>query len=142
MKVLVTLEFATREEAAAFLGGNVPAAATTVTTTAATGGKGKGKKADLAVVPPPVPAFDKAAALKETSDTFTAILKDATTGNAHKDGAERQAYLIGLISKHGGTGKAGTIPDAKYPAFLEELKAYHADLESAPEEPETQESLI
>lgn len=121
MKVVVSLEFNSQEEAAAYLGGKT-STPKTASDPAPAPAKAKAKAAEAPA--PAAPKFDRDAALAEVTDIFSVLLKDPATGKQLPKAAERQAVIIGLISKQGGQLRAGTVPDAKFPAFLAELRTY------------------
>ena len=142
-EVVVSLKFSSAAEAAAFLSGQGGSAAgATVETATATTGKGSKGGKTVKATETEAPKFDKVKALAETTEVLNGLLKDPATGKAVSNAAERQAHVVSLIAKHGGTGKAGTIPDAKYPAFLQELIDYAASVVNDDAAGATQESLI
>lgn len=140
MKVKVTLEFDSQQEAAAFLSGDKTVAApkaealkaveTVEVPKAAPKAKGKAAPKAAAV------KFDRPKAIESIKELYSSILTGSNV-------AEKQAHLVNLVEQYGGQMKASSVPDENMPEFIKEVESYQASLaEETPVEVEEEESLI
>jgi len=131
VKVIVSYEFDSQEEAAKFLAGSKGGKSSK-------GGKGSKGKEDEAVTGPAAETASEPEKPALTDAAFKALLDEVVviikSFNTRPNAPENKAHILTLIQKNGGTDKVTTVPREKFADFVEAVKAFNDSLAESAEE--------